>query len=903
MNNEEVKSNKKRNIIITVSVIVILVLVVIGYKTGLIIGFNTDYGYEKISMEEGTITVISDSIPSDAKLVSSDDDIVSIEDNKIIGKKEGKAVIKVIKDNKTVAEYEVAVEKPDTINDNKEQNTYYPSDNSEIPVDNTKSNNNEQNTTNNQTPNTNNNQTQSDRSNQTTTTPTSDKISYITITLDSVGANNSGTANIYEKVINGKSVSNYYLDKSLTKEMTKTTNKINNPSKNSYIFNGYYTNKNGSGDLVIDNNGYVVYKNTFSSNTTLYAHWISNTYVDNINQIRCNKDGTTSYKITTCQSTSTQNALCNYSEVNGVVKSGTVARNTLSKENCGYFTNPYTAKVVSASSNDICKELKDINDGCFISGNTTKNEAYMQHNTDLLQNIINKASEYGIKNNKISEIKIPAGEIYFVSSLNNNTYVSLLKNNIHISGAGENKTILKPYGYADKNRKVGNKFYLSKGLGMFFYNSSTDSVYLENVKFSSFTIDSSNTRGFEFYVSAKGFSIALCKNCHWSYVTIKNTDATCFGMDQLINSTIDHCTAIGCGKNAGVKSGKTSADPHDVAAAYGSSGFGIGFGKTNDEYVVISNSTAKNCAKFGFFFEDQNRFSSVSKKYNASKSKGFIIKNCSAEGNLINYGGIRAFDVVLYNSSSSKPRAYDVYFTEQSRRINISNINVNLDNGYSESRKFRDVNQNNFYYDAVKWAQSKGISIGYNEDIVLNTKYYNYSAFVDNVYLYSPDVEISRAEAILMLWRSENRPGEVITYANNNIAFTASNSGDKTNIKTGFSDVDPNASYAGAVKWGKEKGIINGTSSTQFSPASKIKKQHFLLMLYRLDNGTNNSGDEITNANNWAISKKIIDNANNLDNFITRKEAITMTYRYYKSTGFKYDTSSYISSIENSLKK
>ena len=88
----------------------------------------------------------------------------------------------------------------------------------------------------------------------------------------------------------------------------------------------------------------------------------------------------------------------------------------MKEKNCGFYKNPYTVKVVSASSNDKCKELDDINDGCLISGNTIKNEAYMQHNTNLLQNIMNKTSEYGIKNNIISEVKIPAGEMYFTAS-------------------------------------------------------------------------------------------------------------------------------------------------------------------------------------------------------------------------------------------------------------------------------------------------------------------------------------------------------------------------------------------------------------------------------------------------------------------------------------------------------
>ena len=73
-------------------------------------------------------------------------------------------------------------------------------------------------------------------------------------------------------------------------------------------------------------------------------------------------------------------------------------------------------------------------------------------------------------------------------------------------------------------------------------------------------------------------------------------------------------------------------------------------------------------------------------------------------------------------------------------------------------------------------------------------------------------------------------------------------------------------------------------------------------MIYRLA-GNKSTTNEIENASNWAVSKGIIESASNLDNNITRKEAITMVYRYYKSTNFKYDSLNYVTSIENKLKK
>lgn len=47
------------------------------------------------------------------------------------------------------------------------------------------------------------------------------------------------------------------------------------PSKNGYIFDGYYTGKNGTGNKIIDSGGVIVGSYTqFTSNATIYANWI-----------------------------------------------------------------------------------------------------------------------------------------------------------------------------------------------------------------------------------------------------------------------------------------------------------------------------------------------------------------------------------------------------------------------------------------------------------------------------------------------------------------------------------------------------------------------------------------------------------------------------------------------------
>lgn len=74
---------------------------------------------------------------------------------------------------------------------------------------------------------------------------------------------------IYEKYSVG-----YYSDSS----GNSMIGKVNVPTKDNYTFIGYYTESNG-GDMIIDASGNIGNKVDFNKNTTLYAHWKSNTYI------------------------------------------------------------------------------------------------------------------------------------------------------------------------------------------------------------------------------------------------------------------------------------------------------------------------------------------------------------------------------------------------------------------------------------------------------------------------------------------------------------------------------------------------------------------------------------------------------------------------------------------------
>ena len=92
-----------------------------------------------------------------------------------------------------------------------------------------------------------------------------------TITLDSQGADNGkeGTKTIYEKYEKG------FYD---TEDCTNKITSISIPQKTGFVFDGYYTEKNGKGTKMIDGTGNITsnLKNSYyTSAGTLYANWVA----------------------------------------------------------------------------------------------------------------------------------------------------------------------------------------------------------------------------------------------------------------------------------------------------------------------------------------------------------------------------------------------------------------------------------------------------------------------------------------------------------------------------------------------------------------------------------------------------------------------------------------------------
>ena len=474
---------------------------------------------------------------------------------------------------------------------------------------------------------------------------------------------------------------------------------------------------------------------------------------------------------------------------------------------------------------------------------TEKTTEAMENNSNVLQKAIDDVSNAGG-----GTITLPSGTYYFAPiGLHEGSeyYAIRCKNNVKIVGAGTDETninsctVLKPY---------SNN--LEEAFTMFDYTQSEEGVYLENADFENFVINGEeSTKNGSYSTQGKGFAFQYFKDCDWNNVVVKNTDSTGFGMDFPINSTVTNCVAIRCGKKA---------SDTDV----GASGFGIGTGYSEDESMKISNCIAIGNRKFGFFFEHQTRFGNQA--FQAREAKGFIVQDCVAKGNMYNFGGERAYDIIYSNCISENMTNSDpeplrtqnetaFYFGTNSRRTYLANC--------ESKQEYNNITDTvAFYYEPVIWAAENSI-------IDSGESKTEYNALE----------ECGKAEAIVMLWRFAGRPGEVLI--------------GKEQVNTGYDDVPTNEWYSDAVAWAYGEGILSGGES--YNPSIGCNRGDFITMLWRYAGkpivSTQNDytdveeGDFFYDAVNWAVNAGILipqGSEFKPATPYTNAEILTLLYRY-----------------------
>ena len=175
-----------------------------------------------------------------------------------------------------------------------------------------------------------------------------------------------------------------------------------------------------------------------------------------------------------------------------------------------------------------------------------------------------------------------------------------------------------------------------------------------------------------------------------------------------------------------------------------------------------------------------------------------------------------------------------------------------------ETSPFSDVSTSAYYYEAVKWAQEKGITGGVGNG------------------LFGPNQPCTRAQIVTFLWRAAGSPAP--------------------KDMSSFADVPADAFYAKAVAWAVENGITSGTSDGKFSPDATCTRAQSVTFLYRASGAPAVSGSAAfsdvvadayyASAVKWAEKSGITGGIGGglfgSDNNCTRAQIVTFLFRAYQ---------------------
>lgn len=149
--------------------------------------------------------------------------------------------------------------------------------------------------------------------------------------------------------------------------------------------------------------------------------------------------------------------------------------------------------------------------------------------------------------------------------------------------------------------------------------------------------------------------------------------------------------------------------------------------------------------------------------------------------------GYRVKDVKVDGKSVGAVTTYTVDKLTVSTRIEVTFTNGKL--------PFTDVRESDWFYDDVVFAYENGLFSGTSDTT------------------FSPNTSMTRAMLVTVLYRLEGQPA--------------------VNGRSGFSDVQYNGYYEDAVTWAADNGIVNGTSTSTFSPNVNVTREQMAAILYR----------------------------------------------------------------------
>ena len=149
--------------------------------------------------------------------------------------------------------------------------------------------------------------------------------------------------------------------------------------------------------------------------------------------------------------------------------------------------------------------------------------------------------------------------------------------------------------------------------------------------------------------------------------------------------------------------------------------------------------------------------------------------------------GYKVKDVKVNGKSVGAVKTYTIDKLTVSTRIEVEFTNGKL--------PFTDVRESDWFYEDVAFAYENGLFAGTSDTT------------------FSPNASMTRAMLVTVLYRLEGQPA--------------------VNGRSGFSDVQYNGYYEDAVTWAADNGIVNGTSTSTFSPNANVTREQMAAILYR----------------------------------------------------------------------
>ena len=170
---------------------------------------------------------------------------------------------------------------------------------------------------------------------------------------------------------------------------------------------------------------------------------------------------------------------------------------------------------------------------------------------------------------------------------------------------------------------------------------------------------------------------------------------------------------------------------------------------------------------------------------------------------------------------------------------------------------FRDVYEDDYFFDAVQWAAENGITGGVGND------------------RFGPNLDCSRGQTMTFLWRASGEP-------------------EPDSFSTDLTDVAAGSYYYEAVLWAMQEGVTTGAGAGRFAPDATVTRGQFVTFLYRLAGASSDgvhpfadvpAGSYYEKAIAWAFAEGITRGTSGTtfspDAPCTRAQIITFLYRYF----------------------